>query len=689
MPKINVLPKEIYSLIAAGEVVERPSSVVKEMLENSIDAGAKRITVEIRSGGVVFLRVTDDGCGIAPEDVANAFVSHATSKITVADDLEAIMTLGFRGEALASVAAVSRVEMLTRMPEHEFGTRYVIECGEEKVKEESGCPVGTTIIVRDLFCNTPARMKFLRKDTTESNYVADVVTKVALSHPEISFRLIRDGKQTIQTPGSGKLYDAVLALFGRDFAEGLAPCFYELDGIRIDGFVTKPLFGRPNRNMQYFYVNNRYVRMPTASAALDEAFKNNIMVGKFPGAVLFVGIAPGSVDVNVHPAKTEIRFSNDRRVFEAVYYAAKSALAKGDTRPSFSVNKSDPRPAVAQTQGIQMSMQDRKQATWGSVADENKKESAFVQAPAEQTVQQVRSVPTQPQTPPAVAQKPIVSPQKDLLDAVEDVPKATPVKAEIENQSGFQSSLTPLPISQRTSKPTPVYLQDSAPSFAQAAREMMAEQQPPKEDGEQPCEPTVQEEVKTETEISLRIIGELFKTYILAEYGNKFIICDKHAAHERILFEKIKKNAQTGNTQMLLVPVRVALSGAEYDAVLENLQLFEKAGYIVEDFGVGTVIVRGAPLELAHSDIASLVSELAGELKKGKLSMMPERLDWLYHNTACRAAVKAGDSTNVAEQEALLRTVLANDSIRYCPHGRPVLTEITRHELEKQFGRLG
>lgn len=687
MPKINVLPKEIYSLIAAGEVVERPSSVVKEMLENSIDAGATRITVEIRSGGTVFLRVTDDGCGIAPEDVVNAFVSHATSKISVADDLDAIMTLGFRGEALASVAAVSRVEMLTRMPEKEFGTRYVIECGEEKVKEESGCPVGTTIIVRDLFCNTPARMKFLRKDTTEANYVADVVTKVALSHPEISFRLIRDGKQTVQTPGSGKLYDAVFSLFGREFVEGLAPCSYELDGIRISGFVTKPLFGRPNRNMQYFYVNNRYVRMPTASAALDEAYKNSIMVGKFPGAVLQVEIAPGSVDVNVHPAKTEIRFSNDRRVFEAVYYAAKSALAKGDTRPSFSVNKTDPRPAVPQTQGTQMSMQDRTQATWGAAVSQSKKETVQPQAAVPYMP------PAQAQTPPVITQTPPVVEKTDLLDAVEETPKtATHEEDTAASAGGFQSSLTPLPLSQRTNAPKPpIELHDSAPSFAETAREIMAEKQQPQTvaTAVSPTEPIVREDVKAETEIPLRVIGELFKTYILAEYGNKFVICDKHAAHERILFEKIRKNAQTGNIQMLLVPVRVALSGAEYDAVLENLQLFEKAGYMVEDFGVGTVIVRGAPLELAHSDISSLVCELAGELKKGKLSMMPERLDWLYHNTACRAAVKAGDSTNTAEQEILLRTVLSDDSIRYCPHGRPVLTEITRHELEKQFGRLG
>ncbi len=679
MPKINVLPKEIYSLIAAGEVVERPSSVVKEMLENSIDAGAKRVTVEIRSGGVTFLRVTDDGCGIDAEDVEKAFISHATSKISKQADLDAIATLGFRGEALASVAAVSRIEMLTRMHDADFGTRYVIECGEEKIKEESGCPVGTTIIVRDLFCNTPARMKFLKKDTTEGNYVADVVTKTALSHPEISFRLIRDGKESVHTPGSGKLYDAIYALFGRDFAEGLAVCDYELDGIRVSGFVTKPLFGRPNRNMQYFYVNQRYVRIPTAAAALDEAFKNNIMVGKFPGAVLNIDIAPGSVDVNVHPAKTEIRFSNDRRVFEAVYYAAKSALSKGDTRPSFNVNKQTPRPAVAQTQGNQISFAQQMESAWG-----NKPVAAPVKAVTEQTAAPSKPIYTTPVSTVSAA---------TAMSAVEE-PDENAVKAEAKRpaDASFASTIMKKPLTEiLQGQAPPVVLQDSAPSFVETAKKVLEEQ---KQSADAVVsivddEKTQPQSVKTEPDIPLRIVGELFKTYILAEYGDKFIICDKHAAHERILFEKIKRNAQTGNTQMLLVPVRVALSGGEYDAVLDNLQLFEKAGYMIEDFGVGCVIVRGAPLELANADIASLVSELAGELKKGKLSMVPERLDWLYHNTACRAAIKAGDSTNPAEQAELIRMVLSDDNIRYCPHGRPVLTETTRYELEKQFGRLG
>ncbi len=670
MPKINLLPKEIYSLIAAGEVVERPSSVVKEMLENSVDAGAKRITVEIRSGGVAFLRVTDDGCGIAPEDVRNAFVSHATSKIQVQEDLDAILTLGFRGEALASVASVSKVEMLTRTPDVSLGTRYMISCGEELAFEDSGCPVGTTIIVRDLFCNTPARMKFLRKDTTEGNYVADVVTKVALSHPEISFRLIREGKETIQTPGNGNLYDAVFSVFGRDFAEGLTACSYELDGIRVSGFVTKPLHGRPNRNMQYFYVNSRYVRIPTAAAALDEAYKNSIMVGKFPGAVLNLELAPGSVDVNVHPAKTEIRFSNDRRIFEAIYYAAKTALAKGDTRPSFHVHKMTPapQPAVKTTQGEQIRLEDRIKSTWG--------------------------VPEK--TPPSVTHN---DEKEKPLAVVEEIPKVSPQTKEIEKEdvvvsvSGLRSIIPPQPISEQTvGSAPPAFLRDSKPvSFAEQAKEMLRTQV---EAVVATCDVQDKTETENETlgpkeELPIRVIGELFKTYILAECGNKFIMCDKHAAHERILFEQIKNNAKIGNSQMLLMPVRVALSASEYDAVLENLSLFEKAGYIVEDFGMGTVLVRGTPVELGNADVTFIISELAGELRKGKLSMHPEHLDWIYHNTACRAAIKAGDVTNTQEMLALLRTVLQDDAIRYCPHGRPVLTEISKHELEKQFGRLG
>lgn len=683
MPKINLLPREIYSLIAAGEVVERPSSVVKEMLENSIDAGAKRVTVEIRAGGVAFLRVTDDGCGIAPEDVRNAFVSHATSKIHTSEDLDSILTLGFRGEALASVAAVAKVEMLTRTPDSTLGTRYAIACGEELELEESGCPVGTTIIVRELFCNTPARMKFLRKDTTEGNYVADVVTKVALSHPEISFRLIREGKETLQTPGNGSLYDTIFALFGRDFAEGLAVCSYELDGIKVNGFVTKPLFGRPNRNMQYFYVNRRYVRIPTAAAALDEAFKNSIMVGKFPGAVLNIELAPGSVDVNVHPAKTEIRFSNDRRIFEAIYFAAKSALAKGDTRPSFHVNKITPAPAVKPTQGSQMSF--GMQAAWGS-AQQNKNadsetDCAFV-ACKKKTADLLKAV----EEPIPHKQQPMRT--VDALQKNADAEKTTSAVQDI------QKDINPLhePVRICNTKSEVVTLRDSAGEspdtpFVRRITVPTTDVHNP-EQVEQTSETSIVQTEEKELP-SVRVIGELFKTYILAEYDNKFIICDKHAAHERILFEKIKKNADTGNTQMLLTPVRVTLSAAEYDAVLENLHLFERAGYIVEDFGLGTVMVRGTPAEIGNADVSAVICELAGELRKGKLSMQPECLDWIYHNTACRAAIKAGDITSFQELTVLLQTVLTDDAIRYCPHGRPVLTEITKYELEKQFGRLG
>lgn len=674
MPKIQLLPKEIYSLIAAGEVVERPSSVVKEMLENSIDAGAERVTVEIRSGGVVFLRVTDDGCGIASEDVRNAFVSHATSKIRTQEDLDAILTLGFRGEALASVAAVSNVEMLTRPHGCDLGTRYCISCGEEKMFEESGCPVGTTIIVRDLFCNTPARMKFLRKDTTEGNYVADVVTKVALSHPEISFRLIRDGKESLHTPGNGNMHDTVFSLFGRDFAEGLAACDYELDGIKVSGYVTKPLFGRPNRNMQYFYVNGRYVRIPTAAAALDEAYKNSIMVGKFPGAVLNIELAPGSVDVNVHPAKTEIRFSNDRRIFEAIYYAAKSALAKEDSRPSFHVNKTTPQPAVNETRGSQMRFEDRVKSTWGTAVPA----AAAAQKPLSEK-ESGGKLPSADATVRNAVASPISSERMQPTD------KKTESQVTV---NGFHSSLaTPSVASQTVGSAPPANLRDSHPvSFAEQVRQAsssplpaeitqsVAEETPPAQEKELP---------------QIRLIGELFKTYILAEVGNKFIICDKHAAHERILFEQIRSRAQAGDSQLLLSPARVTLNAQDYDAVLNHLELFEKAGYLVEDFGMGTVLVRGTPVELGEADVAAVVCELAGELRKGKLSMQPEKLDWIYHNTACRAAIKAGDATSSQEMLQLLRTVLENDAVRYCPHGRPVLTEITKNELEKQFGRLG
>lgn len=651
MAKINVLPKNIAELIAAGEVCERPASVVKELIENSIDAAADKITIEIRSGGIKYIRITDNGCGIAREDVPTAFLSHATSKIKTGEDLDAILTLGFRGEALASVCAVSKTELLSKTQTEEFGTRYVIEGGEEKLFDDAGCPLGTTIIVRDLFYNTPARMKFLKKDMTEGNYVSDVVAKAALSHPEVSFRLIKDDKETLFTPGNGELKEAVAAVHGRDFASALIPCAYELNGVAVNGFVSKPLYARPNRNMQHFFANMRYVKIPFASAALDQAYKNSIMAGKFPSAVLFISVPPNTLDVNVHPAKTEVRFADEKRVFDAVYYAVKNALGKGDTRPE-----------------IHFSEKKQTEAYFNFLAQHKEREQA-------KQVEQPRlnltpTVQTSPQAHVGDNRQPgPVQVPDEPSDLRDDSILYTPAAAS-------PAISPPPPVRQTAPEPEPsvLFIEQYAPPLPVAT--------------EQPEPEPQKQEPKQDAAEDFRIIGEAFRTYVLVEQGGNLLLIDKHAAHERMLFDELHANKSTPHTQALLAPVSVTLSKKEYAAILENLTLLAEAGYAAEDFGEGTVLVREAPLELAYHEIASIIEELAGHLCENVKELMPEKLDWLYHNTACRAAVKAGSSASAYELHGFVKQILSDPSLRYCPHGRPVLIEMSRYELEKQFGRI-
>lgn len=646
MPQINILPKHIAELIAAGEVVERPASIVKEIMENAIDAGADKITLEIKRGGITYIRITDNGCGIDRGNIRKAFISHATSKISTADDLNAICTLGFRGEALASIAAVSRVEVMTRSENEDVGTRYCIEGGEETVLDDAGCPKGTTLIVRDLFYNTPARMKFLKKDVSEGNAVAAVVDRIALSHPEVSVRFIRDSKDVLFTSGDGKLDGAIYKVLGKDFASTLIPCDYELEGVRVSGYISKPFNARPNRMMQYFFLNDRFIKTRTGMVALEEAYKNSVMVGKFPACVLKIQIAPGAVDVNVHPAKTEVRFANEKMIFNAVYYCAKSALQQGDTRV---------------------------QATF-----QQKVNRQFIPKPAEG--------------------KQIKIYEQQLEQ----------IKKESQPKQDFWTNTTSAEFKKtvETPKPEPIVFHDNSkftiekndepdliPCFKPTARETA----PVEETKSDPVvtAPTVEpepirsisEEAQPEVE-PYRVIGEAFKTYILVEQGKKLLIIDKHAAHERMLFEKFKANRDGIETQMLLAPVTVTLSKEEYSAVLDNLDLLEKAGYYVEDFGGGMVIVNECPTAVADADLAEVIMELAGYLVTSQKELIPEKLDWIYHSTACRAAIKAGDRTTDYELNKFVEKLLNNPDIRYCPHGRPVLIEMSRYEIEKNFGRV-
>ena len=706
MPKINVLPKSVAELIAAGEVVERPASVVKELVENSIDAGATAVTVEIKDGGVEYIRVTDNGCGIAREDVRTAFISHATSKIGGAEDLNAIFTLGFRGEALPSICSVARVNLLTRTAEENVGTSYTAEGGEEVSLDDAGCPVGATMIVRDLFYNTPARMKFLKRDITEGTYVADVVAKEALAHPEVRFTFLKNGKEALATPGGGDLYSAVYAVFGKDVAQALIPCEYDYNNIQIKGFISRPLNNRPNRNMQYFYVNGRYVRIPAAVPALDEAYKNRIMVGKFPMCFLFLTIPADRLDVNVHPAKTEVRFSDERAIFETVFYAAKSALAKGDTlRPSVELKKTAPvgKPVP---QGEQMAMRSSEsgerraeisaRAESGERRAEISARSESGERRAEISNSELSGKAVQPRhgvsrenvsssadggvlrdSSSVFSRTAEASPEQKRDAASVDPVKADPLAAVETEDAKLPEAPEPVvsePVRAFTQPETvpPPKTETDHVNYAQAFAEVSAKK--------------VNIDIAYD-EPEYRIVGEVFTTYIIVECGSKLLIIDKHAAHERIIFNSLSKHS--AGSQFLLSPVPVRLSAREYTAVLDNLEVFSQAGYGVEDFGNGTVIVRECPVALEQEDVASLVVEMAGELAKGNLRLVPEKLEWLWDSTACRAAVKAGKELKPGDVEALVKQLLSDDSVRYCPHGRPVIYELSRRELEKQFGRLG
>ena len=681
MAKINVLPKNVAELIAAGEVVERPSSAVKEMIENSIDAGATAVTVEIKNGGVKYIRVTDNGCGIHREDVRTAFISHATSKIKSGEDLDAIFTLGFRGEALPSIAAVSRLSMMTKTEDDETGTAIEIHGGDEISFDDTGCPVGTTVIIRDLFFNTPARMKFLKKDMTEGSYVSDVVAKTAISHPEVKFTLIKDGKAALSTPGNGKLLDAVFSVFGKEISDSLIPVDYEYNSFKIKGFISRPLNNRPNRNMQYFYVNGRYVRIPVASAALDEAYKNSIMVGKFPVCFLFIDLPAGKIDVNVHPAKTEIRFSEDSKVFEAVFYSAKSALNKGDTvRPEVSLR--DRRDITAK------SVPSAEQLSFTKPSSQVKAEPVPEKTPIEPVIRKI--------TPEITSAKPVVQEKKTEItpEIKPDIPRQIIKEEAVISEKEVKTAEAEKPFSVPSSSSLGV-LRDTSSVFSHLISKEEAEEKNKAFASVSACvskpdaaEIKSEEKEKISEKPSYRIVGEVFRTYILVEQGDKMLIIDKHAAHERMIFNRLSKTDFSKDSQLLLLPVTVTLSAREYAAVTENIDVFRKGGFMVEDFGDGAVVVRGFPLVLTKEDIPLIITEIAGELLKGKTRPQPEKLQWLYHSASCRAAIKAGDALKKEETEAFVEKLLADESIRYCPHGRPVMYELSKHEIEKQFGRV-
>ena len=666
--KIQVMPKHMADLIAAGEVVERPASVIKELAENSIDAGASALTIEIKGGGSAYMRVSDNGSGILKEDLPLAFQTHATSKVSTEADLETIATLGFRGEALASICAVSKVEVLTMAEGETIGSSYQIAGGEEVSFESAGCPKGTTMIVRDLFYNTPARMKFLKKDVTEGNYVAAVVDRIALSHPEVKITFIREGKQVFTTNGDGDLYRTIYAVFGGTFAKSLMPVAYTLGAVNVHGFISKPLECRANRSMQYFFISGRQVKSVTAMSALENAYKNSIIVGKVPACVLHIDLPAELVDVNVHPAKTEVRFANEKAVFDAVYYGCKNALMEHDTPHEITFEKKDfgrkaPKPEQ-QTFDTAATTPVPKKDFW-----EQKDADTFLSEQKEKAHFDENTV--------------IASTVKAAAPRAGYHAGRVNIDIEFDEQSDAEAA--PRVSKETTQSAQPIVQAKSEQTVDHFVSTEQSESANNLEKHENTHLNTAEEVV--EQSAPFRVVGELFKTYIVVEQGNEVLFIDKHAAHERMLYESLKA-ANHADPQMLMEPLHVTLSKEDYDAVLSGAETLEKSGFIVEDFGMGTVVVRAYPMVLENTDIREILEETAGYLRTHKRDIASEALDWLYHNVACRAAIKGGNVSSRFELEKFVEKLLSMPDIRYCPHGRPVMIQMSKYEFEKQFKRI-
>ena len=712
MAVIHVLDKHTAELIAAGEVVERPASVVKELLENSIDAGATQVTVSIESGGVKLIEISDNGTGIEAEYISTAFIRHATSKIETPDDLTNIHTLGFRGEALASIASVARVELTTRTEVDEFATVYRIEGGEEVSREPGARAVGTTIRVKDLFYNTPARMKFLKKDSSEGTFVSDTVTHVALSHPEVSVKFIREGKLQYVTPGDGQLRGAAYAVLGREFSRDLIELKNQEGVYRITGLITPPKSCRASRSMQHFYINGRYVRNRTMMAGMEMAFKGTMMQGKFPGGILLLEMPADLVDVNVHPAKIEARFARENDVFDVVYHAVKLALAQpgtGERLFTFEADKKEEK-AGNSKKDTDIIKNDVKNNNFTGL-------SAIIRGQADPGV-----LPQQHWEPA----KPAAAPQQPAPAAAMQIPTAPSVprwKGSAQNEDMLDPFVTlHSPKLETTKAPEPFRAAasetqlDVEPEFGEtklhSPQDHMAAwnpaQEAPKEEPESaPCaetEPDAPEAAEQETVLAepeqmnfdptadqpepLRYVGEVFRTYILAERGDELCLIDKHAAHERQLYEKLAANYGNVPSQMLLEPAAIDLAAEEKQALLDNIPLLENAGLEIADFGGNTVVLRAVPADVEPQNAESLLVEIANKLLKGGHDALNEHTEWVLHSISCRAAIKAGDKSSPQELLALAEKILSGEVPPFCPHGRPCVLKLTRKELEKQFGRI-
>ena len=690
MAVIHILDKHTAELIAAGEVVERPASVVKELLENSIDAGATKVAVTIERGGVSLIQVADNGSGIEAEYISTAFIRHATSKIQTQEDLESIHTLGFRGEALASIASVARVEVLTRTEPDEFACCYRIEGGEELGMEPGARPIGTTISVRDLFYNTPARMKFLKKDSSEGTFVGETVSRIALSHPEVSVSFIREGKLLYKTPGDGDLRSAVYAVLGKEFARDLLPVKSGMGNYSVSGLITPPRACRASRGMQFFFINGRFVKNRTMMAAMENAYRGTLMQGKFPGCVLMLDMPAQLVDVNVHPAKTEVRFARENDVFDAVYGAVKNALGQpgsGEQQFQFAAGQSPEKEPVKQS---------------AAQPEATKKVFNFAVKQDDFTVK------TEPKKAETGGIWPVLPKKEEPLEPIvtvpdeEDAPRLSRVWQNSQSSfakpvgEGFHSEPVPLA---KYSEPEELK-EEPAGQWGAAAVQPVPRPEPakPEESAEQTAftqpaaesqEPRQQTMEPEQSSQPLQYVGEVFKTYIITQRGQEMCLIDKHAAHERILYERLAADYGKVSSQLLLAPVTVNLSAEEKNAILEHEALLRDAGVETEDFGGSTVLVRSVPADVETPDVEGLICELAAKLARGSRDALSEKTEWVLHSIACRAAIKAGDRTASAELMHLAQDILDGKVPPFCPHGSPVVLKLTKKELEKQFGRIG
>ena len=643
MPVINVLQPHVADMIAAGEVVERPASVVKELVENSLDAGAKNITVEIRGGGATYIRVTDDGCGMAPEDAGVAFLRHATSKLHDEKGLEAISTMGFRGEALAAISAVSKIELNTRRRGDASGTRVVLEAGDIQEMFAAGCPDGTTMTVRDLFYNTPARLKFLKSDRSEASACQLAALRCALGHPEVSIRFIKDRNEEFFTPGDGKQESCVYSLMGRDMATQMLRCTGENNGIRVTGFVSSPAYGKGNRSAQFFFCNGRFIKSQLLQAAVEQAYRNTLLTGRYPACALYIELGYGSVDVNVHPAKTEVKFSEERKVFDAVHYAVLSALAGERQTAEIKLSESTKKAVGAKPDFYQ------------SMSAEKFRESGYA-APK----------PVQPQ-PAAVTATAVPS----LRPPVSAARPVQPVQMSLRAESA-EYETEPKPENSRILPEKPEK-SETVPAFSQDM---------PAKAVEKPVQ-----NVESRPIPDHKIVGEALKTYIIVEQDDKLILIDKHAAHERMIFDRLKAQEREIMAQNLLIPVTIHPNGDDMDAITENAALLDELGFEIEPFGERELIVRAVPADMDAGDVPAAIEEICEKLRRGKCPDAQSARDEILHTVACKAAIKAGWDTHPKELEAVVDAVISGQ-VRYCPHGRPVSVTLTRKELDKQFKRI-